>query len=121
MTSAGPPPRSDRCRAATGSVSPPASGSRKRSAGSGWSSLPSVPVPPHIDQDLLRSRHAADHHDRAAPVAQERPSGHEQQRPRLTIEESGGGVADEGDGAAVEGGPDRGEFGRGEPLSGRPG
>jgi hypothetical protein len=33
------------------------------------------------DEDLLWVGYAAEHHDRAALVAQQRPSGHQQQRP----------------------------------------
>jgi hypothetical protein len=80
-----------------------------------------VPVPLHRDQDLLRVRHAPEHHDGAALVAQQRPGGHQQQRPRLTLTKPTGGISDEGDRASVEGGLDGGTLGWREPLGRRPG
>jgi hypothetical protein len=76
--------------------------------GSGRRGPPGVPVPLDCDQDLLGIGYAAEHHHRAAPAGQQRSGSDQQQGPGRTLAKRGGGVVNEGDGAATEGGLDSG-------------
>jgi hypothetical protein len=75
-----------------------------------------MPIPVHVDQHLLWSRHTADDHDRAPLRSQQRPGGRKQQRPRSAPAERGHGVTNEMDTATVKGSPDGGAFDRREWL-----